>query len=1256
MLTALGTVNQSGGTVSLTGTLATLLLANSGDASSYNLTGGSLSAPLSTLVVGPNGAGSLNISGTTTAATFQGINLVSTGNVTLTSGTLAIGSTGITGSGALSIGTATIQSLGNATISVPVQLGGALTFASGSFGSSITSVISGAGVIDKIGTGSLTLSNNNTFSGGLTVLAGTVASQTISSLGTGTVTEAGGTLSVSGSDPYSLAHSVTFGGSGTGWKINHYFSGETVGVPNITNNDLFLTPPAATVAEETNTAWYTRKADTTMFDTHFTYTEGAGTTGSSGFTFTLQNAASSPDGGAGTAAIGSLTTGLGYAGIGNSFAVAFNIDSTQGNQGIAFETNGAAPGGYIALGNNTPGGTPVSLTDGVPIGVEISYDGTTVTVTLTEGTNVFSLTDTVNIQSLVGGNSAYIGFTGSTNSSPTSAQQDIANFTYTATDAAPPPGYPNAVIVPAGSTATTFVNTAGGAPTSVTMGPVTLGAGSTLNVAGTGSNPISIAGFGGTGSTGWTTNGGPTISSDNNTVTLVNGVNSEDRSLFYNSQVNDTQFHAHYTYLNETPDGADGTAFVLQATGPTALGVGGGAFGVTGSNGPAGGIEPFVAIEFNIFLTGTYTQGFAFDNVSANGTSLTAPQGASTGPNRQYTSVGAVQNALVNANEPIAVDVVYDGTTLTMTLTDADGTYTASETINIASILGTSSAYVGFTGATGGVNSTQTVSNFTYTAPAAATSYSLTFTQANLTGADTVNVANNSSGPGALTLGPVSDGGVPATLNLNPAGSGTVSLTAAGTITNGTVVNVDGGPLNLSAAGALGSLAAVTVATGASVVLGANETLGSLAGVGSVTLNGNTLTDGSTNGLSSTFAGAISDGSAPGSLVAAGSGTLTLTGMNTYTGPTTVSAGSLIIGSTGSLSATSTVSVDAGALLGGSGTVGNLINSGIVNPGVTGAPAALNASGTVTLGPGALVLDLANQTSYDSLVDTGSINITGTTLSLNVGTIATGDTYTILVGGAPATGTFVNLPSTGSTLTIGSVTFTINYAGGTNGDDVILTATGASSPSIVSTVLNGGLSYVNSSLAPTQHSMVENVVYSFSQAVSLSNSNVTLSGINGTTTAPNVILTPSNGNTVWTVTFSGVGVNTATGSIGDGEYALVPQRRGGTGDERIRLLPTLRRRVRHRHGHDAGLLAAGFDLPAHLQRSALPGGSRRRPRRRHQHHRLLPVRRQLPEVVAGAAAAELTNLVQRGPTTSPSRSSFIRKRRRPAYIRATGHS
>jgi Dockerin type I domain len=112
-----------------------------------------------------------------------------------------------------------------------------------------------------------------------------------------------------------------------------------------------------------------------------------------------------------------------------------------------------------------------------------------------------------------------------------------------------------------------------------------------------------------------------------------------------------------------------------------------------------------------------------------------------------------------------------------------------------------------------------------------------------------------------------------------------------------------------------------------------------------------------------------------------------------------------------------------------------------------------------------------------------------------------------------------------------------SYTGG-DGNDVTLTTTGTAPPSIVSTILNGGLAYIDNTVASRQHSMVENVVYSFSQAVSLTTANFALTGIGGTTSAPNVALASSSGGTIWTVTFTGAGVNTATHSIGDGEYAL----------------------------------------------------------------------------------------------------------------------
>jgi fibronectin-binding autotransporter adhesin len=310
-----------------------------------------------------------------------------------------------------------------------------------------------------------------------------------------------------------------------------------------------------------------------------------------------------------------------------------------------------------------------------------------------------------------------------------------------------------------------------------------------------------------------------------------------------------------------------------------------------------------------------------------------------------------------------------------------------------------------------------------------------------------------------------------------------------------------------------------------------------------ISLQGNTLTVGDSSDAGVVNADFTAD---TGSLVKVGSDTLTLDGNESFTGTTTVSGGTLIVNSATDLS--SSTSVAAGAMLGGSGNLSGSVSSlGTVAPAASGTPGTLTIAGTLNLdpsamsSPGSLTIDLVGGGTSDLVNVTGvssSVNLSGATLNLVAsGTFNPGDTFTILTmpGG---TGRRTGFFSGGSTITVGTQSFSISYAGGA-GNDVVLTALGgATSPSIVSTVLNGGVSYIDSTIASKQHSMVENVVYSFGQAVNLTTANFSLTGIGGTTSAPNVALASSSGGTVWTVTFTGTGVNNATHSIGDGEYAL----------------------------------------------------------------------------------------------------------------------
>ncbi len=192
-------------------------------------------------------------------------------------------------------------------------------------------------------------------------------------------------------------------------------------------------------------------------------------------------------------------------------------------------------------------------------------------------------------------------------------------------------------------------------------------------------------------------NAGATLSGQS--VTLTVNAGNTARTAFLNTKQNIASFNARFVYQEVLPNpigggGADGVTFCIQNQAVTAVGGGGGLLGY-------GGITPSVGLALNVY--NPQTRGMSFFQ---NGT-VTTPFFS------MLPNVGVGDN-----NNPVQVDVSYNGTVVTATFKDTVtlGSFTTNITVNIPSILGASTAWVGFTGADGGVASQQVVS---WSAPAA---------------------------------------------------------------------------------------------------------------------------------------------------------------------------------------------------------------------------------------------------------------------------------------------------------------------------------------------------------------------------------------------------------------------------------------------------------------------------------------------------------------------------------------------------------
>ncbi len=311
-------------------------------------------------------------------------------------------------------------------------------------------------------------------------------------------------------------------------------------------------------------------------------------------------------------------------------------------------------------------------------------------------------------------------------------------------------------------------------------------------------------------------------------------------------------------------------------------------------------------------------------------------------------------------------------------------------------------------------------------------------------GAPTITVNNQSA-----TISAVLTGAQGFTLN----GGGTLILSAANTYTGTTTIS-SGSTLQAGIASAIPSTSSVSIATtGMFVLNGFNQSIGSLTGAGNVTNNSLsntnvTLTVGGDNTYQPAFSGVISNNTIAQTgtvaLTKIGTGTLALSGLNTYTGATTISAGGIMAGLANTLPSASALSVTGALSLNGfSQSIGSITGAGVIVDTTTNTdtltigndntnPAAF--TGTIIGNTGTLGLSkvgTGNQTISSSalnLVYFGSTSISGNgilTFSTNNNNMPFLSAVSVGSGSTLALGT--TSQSIGSLTGAGSVTM----AGGT---------------------------------------------------------------------------------------------------------------------------------------------------------------------------------------------------------------------------------
>lgn len=175
---------------------------------------------------------------------------------------------------------------------------------------------------------------------------------------------------------------------------------------------------------EARSVWYDAPVSIKRFRTDFSFQSTGRADTADGITFTIQNV--------GTGALGAFGQDLGYTGIAKSEAVTFNLYNRAAfGSKFDFASDGERPEINDAVG-------PLDLHNGHVFKATVAYDGTTLSVSVTDGkdrSKGFSSSKQIDLAAAVEGDTAFVGFTGGTGQF--FADQDVISWTFGNGNSAP---------------------------------------------------------------------------------------------------------------------------------------------------------------------------------------------------------------------------------------------------------------------------------------------------------------------------------------------------------------------------------------------------------------------------------------------------------------------------------------------------------------------------------------------------------------------------------------------------------------------------------------------------------------------------------------------------------------------------------------------------------------------------------------------------------------------------------------------------